>query len=356
MKRTILMIAAAMVLASYPAMSGEIRVPESASTIQAGIDLAQPGDVVLVSPGWWNEAIDLKGKAITLRSRDGAKSVILDGTDLDESVVRCIKAEGPKTIIDGFTIKHGIGHKTLYGENARVGGGLVVVNASPTIRNCVFEKNDVNYNGGAVYMAQGSLARFESCTFVENAAEKGGAIYTVQSHPEFKGCKFKRNEGRYSGGAIYNSDGTTTKLQDCNFERNRASYYGGGIYEYGSRSTFDNCIFDRNRATYKGGAICNGYQGKSTIEGCKFLTNNDDVSGGGAPAVTAVAPTGACVLSDGSCLHVSRQSCDDAGGDYQGDRSDCAKQGRMRVARTSDLNKDGEIDDRDALMLLLLWR
>ena len=74
------------------------------------------------------------------------------------------------------------------------------------------------------------------------------------------------------------------------------------------------------------------------------------------PQVTAVAPIGACVLGDGSCLKVSRQSCEDASGSYRGDASDCQGQDAMQVAHGNDLNRDGRIDDRDALMLLLLWR
>lgn len=351
-----IMIASATLLAAHAADAREIRVPEVVPTIQAAIDQAKPGDVVSVKPGSWNQAIDLKGKAITLQSREGAEKTLLDGTSLGESVLRCISGEGPKTVIEGFTIVNGTGHQKLYGTKSAVGGGLVILGASPTIRHCVFLDNDVNYNGGAVYIASGALARFEDCTFKDNAAEKGGAVYSVQSSPTFEKCYFKNNEGRYSGGALYNADGTKASIHSCQFESNRANYYGGGIYEYGSHSSLKKCIFDRNRATYKGGAVCNGYQGKSTLEECTYLTNHDDVAGGDAPHVTAVAPTGACVVGDGSCLVVSKQSCEEAGGSYRGDASDCSGQSLTKVAHGNDLNQDGRIDDRDALMLLLLWR
>ena len=350
------MIASATLLAAHAADADEIRVPEVVETIQAAIDQAEAGDVVSVKPGIWNQAIDLKGKAITLQSRAGAEKAVLDGTSLKDSVLRCVTGEGPKTVIEGFTIVNGTGHETLYGTKAAVGGGLIILGASPTIRDCVFLNNDVNYNGGAVYMARGALARFEGCTFKSNAAEKGGAVYSVQSSPVFKNCHFDNNEGRYSGGAMYNADGTKALVEGCRFVSNRANYYGGAVYEYGSHSLLKKCIFDRNRATYKGGAVCNGYQGKSRLEECTHLTNHDDVSGGDAPYVTAIAPTGACIVGDGSCLVVSKQSCEDAGGNYRGDASDCKGQSLTKVAHGNDLNQDGRIDDRDALMLLLLWR
>ncbi|MAT82586.1 MAG: hypothetical protein CMJ29_13200 [Phycisphaerae bacterium] len=356
MKISLIMMASATLFLSSLAGAREIRVPEMVASIQAAVDEAKPGDVVSVNSGIWNEAVDLKGKAITLRAREGDGKVILDGTELEDSVLRCLDGEGPETIIDGFMIMNGSGHRDLYGDKSAVGGGLLILGASPVIRNCQFINNDVNYNGGAIYMARGSRPQFENCIFDRNEAEKGGAIYSVQSQPMINGCTFRNNEGRYSGGAIYNADGTDAKINESRFESNRASYYGGAVYQYGSLASLKSCIFDRNRATYKGGAVCNGYKGFSTLVDCAQLTNHDDVSGGKAPHVTAVAPKGACVLGDGSCLIVSRQSCEDAAGSYRSDGSDCHGDGGTKMAHGNDLNRDGRIDDRDALMLLLLWR
>ena len=42
------------------------------ATIQAAIDAASAGDAILVSPGAY-DAIDTQGKAITIRSTDGAE-------------------------------------------------------------------------------------------------------------------------------------------------------------------------------------------------------------------------------------------------------------------------------------------
>ena len=43
-------------------------IPDDFPTIQDAIDSAQNGDVVLVKPGTYNEQINFKGRAITIRS------------------------------------------------------------------------------------------------------------------------------------------------------------------------------------------------------------------------------------------------------------------------------------------------
>lgn len=88
---------------SGSARSDVIQVPADHATIQSAIHAATSGDEMLVAPGSHDETIDVKGKAIALLSRGGELTVI-DGSGLNQSVVRCASGEGSDTVRQGFTI------------------------------------------------------------------------------------------------------------------------------------------------------------------------------------------------------------------------------------------------------------
>jgi hypothetical protein len=55
-----------------------LRVPEDFDTIQAAVDAAEPGDLVLIAPGTYEEAVDVTTDDLTIRGLD-RNEVILDG-------------------------------------------------------------------------------------------------------------------------------------------------------------------------------------------------------------------------------------------------------------------------------------
>ena len=69
------------------------RVPADYPTIQEAVDAAVPGDLVLISPGVYNEAVNVSTDELTIRGLD-RNEVILDGEFELENGIRVLGASG----------------------------------------------------------------------------------------------------------------------------------------------------------------------------------------------------------------------------------------------------------------------
>jgi len=108
-------VAAALLLKQLATPAAQLLVPASFPTIQAAVDAAKPGDVVLVQAGTYRERVRLK-EYVTLRSAGTdapgklglarADATIIDGAGKPETSSGVAMAEG--TVLDGFTVT-GIG-------------------------------------------------------------------------------------------------------------------------------------------------------------------------------------------------------------------------------------------------------
>jgi len=146
-----------------------INVPSDQPTIQAGINAADDGDLVLVSEGVYFENINFKGKAITVasrflldRKRDHIKNTIINGSkslDPDSgSVVYFINGETTNSVLYGFTVTGGSGTKSYPLLDGKCGGGIFAESSGACIKNNIIEFNTVHYYdntmGGGIYVWQ----------------------------------------------------------------------------------------------------------------------------------------------------------------------------------------------------------
>jgi plastocyanin len=87
-----------------PRGPGEIlRVPSEHPTIQAAVEAADPGDLVLISPGVYTEAVEVTTPFLTIRGVDRNR-VILDGDFYLPGGVRVLEADG--VTIENMTARH----------------------------------------------------------------------------------------------------------------------------------------------------------------------------------------------------------------------------------------------------------
>lgn len=250
----------------------EVRhVPADYPTIQSCIDAADSGDDCIVAPGTYNEVINFLGKAITLRSSDGAGVTIIDGSGLNNSVIKCINGEGLDTILSGFTIT---------GGNALRGGGMLIVNSEPRIRRLLFY-NNVAISGAGICSINRSSAIITLCTFRDNKASDrgGGMCNTLGSNPNIIKCIFSNNEARVGAG-IFNESNSSPLINWSKFFYNKAADSGGGIFNnFQCNPIIEFGVFLGNSAFHNGGAINNARSNAKLINSI-FLNNN--ASQGGA--------------------------------------------------------------------------
>ena len=241
-----------------------LQVPSSSfPKIQSAIDFAQTGVTIQVAPGTYNEAIDFKGKAITVKATGARASTIIDGTGLTTSVVRAVTGETSATVLQGFTIRNGaVGSKPPWDTTLLLGGGLYIERANPIIRDCAFTTNHSAYGGGIYALYSNSLV--ENCTFTQNSASSyGGGIQFFGGSPIIRNCVITNNTCLNRGGGIHlvQWNGGASTLDGCTITGNSTNLgEGGGVSldpqaNAAQKMLVSNCTITNNTAHDKGGGL-----------------------------------------------------------------------------------------------------
>lgn len=184
---------------------------------------------------------------------------------------------GTKATITDCTFNENKGVPTS--ANSGTGGAIYVTRYSEaTISNCEFVGNSAASTGGAVSAHSNSKVDLPDCTFINNSASTAGALNVASgasvkmTNIEFRENKalFGDNNGAGNGGALCVADATIA-YSNIDFYNNHADNNAGAIYLTNYDMTLDSkCDFVGNSAGGHGGAIYLTYK---TVDGVKDGSN-----------------------------------------------------------------------------------
>ncbi len=150
---------------------------------------------------------------------------------------------------------------------------------------------DGNDRGGGLYIDDGQPV-INNCTFVNNFARCGAAIFNKYSELTISTCEFIDNQAFLEGAAVANNF-STVAFENCTFQNNYAQANGGASRNWFSQVSFDSCEFSNNVALFCGGVIYDPTNGTitSTINNCTFTENYAGDTGGVIYSVNSEAQT-----------------------------------------------------------------
>ncbi len=241
--------------------------PNGVTTIQAAVDIALSGDIVVLRPGIYtgpgNRDVIVENKALTIQSEDPndpncVAATVIDCQGRPDYPHRAfyLNSRHQATVLAGLTIINGRGG---------VLGGAVKSHGYLSLRQCTISQCSA-VRGGAVFCSATSvdvacqecwgesepIVRIEGCTFKNNMAREGGALYTAFTPVIISRCLIEHNRTTYRGGAI------TCHLAHIRMENSivqgNQSDNGGGIHATETHVQVADCVFVGNAARQQGGA------------------------------------------------------------------------------------------------------
>ncbi|BDA51124.1 probable metabotropic glutamate receptor-like protein P [Coccomyxa sp. Obi] len=260
------------------------------STIAAGITAAvYDGGFLWIGPGTYtgagNNGLTFGTPELHVTSLAGARNTVIDMQGSGRAF-SFTGAQTSSTTITGLTIQGG-------SVSSGGGGGAMLMtgDAGPIISYVTFNNNTAvsgQVGGGAVYITGTGVSApsFIGCTFTQNVADSGGAIFVSTEGIVVEHCFFDSNSavqnGGGRGGAMMTSGGVGLFMQNTWFQNNEASLDGGALHIEATMQLVDltNITIINNHAKSFGGAV-NEVSSNITFRSSTVNNNIADLYAGG---------------------------------------------------------------------------
>jgi parallel beta-helix repeat protein len=271
-------------------------------TVQRAVNVADPGDEILVAAGVYTAAgrpwvVDIR-KSVTVRGgyssdfstrNPNAYPTTLDGEE-QRQVVSIFGIEDITPTLEGLRLTRG--------STAFSGGGIGASFAHPIISDCQIYSNTADSDGGGVSLSHSANAALTSNEIFSNAANwGGGGIYLDDSANAMltNNEVFGNMANQDGGGIVLMWDSDQATLTNNEIHHNTAGWGGGGVVLWDSHSaTLVNNVVVENRLT-GGGSDGTGIQ-LAGSDARSLHTTIARNSGGNGSGVSVV-----CTWSGSTC-------------------------------------------------------
>lgn len=239
-------------------LSGQVLLVTTTNPLGAGsltekVAEAANGDTIKFSPSLANRALTVDfpitiNKQLTITGLGPAQLHISDGNLLQDSHIFKIgsnanvtisgltlsNADGEARVQNGGAIQNA-GHLTLNDVaiescSAEEGGG-VYNTGTLTMNNCALEGDSASFAGGAIYN-KGTLTLTDSSVWKDSATGNGGGVYNfLNSHATISNCTFTEDRAS-GGGALFDAQSGTMSISESTIAFNSATSdvaLGGGL-------------------------------------------------------------------------------------------------------------------------------
>lgn len=240
----------------------------SAKNLRCTLAKAKAGDVIWIAQGTYH----------TSNTADRRESFVVPaGVKIFGGFLGHEKSIRERPVHSYSTLSGDIGRPGFNGDNAHTVVTLLATNGHSSLLDGLkitggnaqtftksFQPKDA---GGGLYLLSnqtGATAHeVKNCTFVDNVAHNGGAVFIRGGRPLFTNCSFYSNTADFYGGAVYNFGVNRTAsptFQQCDF-LNNASNTGAGLTNNGvngeASAMLIACSFTDNISLINAAAIYN---------------------------------------------------------------------------------------------------